>query len=114
MSGLVRVKAERQPGGQTWRQTPYNLTSLEIEARGACRAVRERRGIETGLHWALDLAFREDESRNRVGDAPHRFSTLRRLALNLLRHKTVSKIGSHARHPNAACDNGYLFKVLHG
>ncbi len=48
------------------------------------RAVRSHWGVENRLHWVLDMAFREDESRIRTGHAAHNISILRRLALNLV------------------------------
>ncbi len=41
-------------------------------------------GIENKLYWSLDVTFREDALRNRVGHSAENFSRLRRLALNLL------------------------------
>ena len=40
--------------------------------------------IENGLHWGLDVAFREDESRVLTGHASRNLGLLRHLALNLL------------------------------
>lgn len=114
LCALVRVEAERQLGDKTQRQTRYYITSLAGDAREAGTSVREHWGIENSLHWVLDLAFREDESRIRMGNAPHLFSTLRRLALNLLKREATSKRGVHGKRLRAAWDNDYLLKVLRG
>lgn len=40
-----------------------------LDATAALGAVREHWGIENKLHWVLDVAFREDESRVRAENA---------------------------------------------
>lgn len=84
------------------------------DAREAGRSVREHWGIENRLHWVLDIAFREDESRIRVGNGPHLFATLRRLALNELQREGTAKGGVHAKRLRAAWDHDYLLQVLRG
>jgi predicted transposase YbfD/YdcC len=42
--------------------------------------VRGHWGIEDCIHWVLDIAFREDESRVRKGNAPENLSVLRHIA----------------------------------
>ena len=81
-------------------------------ARALLQAVRSHWGIENSLHWVLDMAFREDESRIRTGHAAHNMSILRRLALNLLRRETTAKGGIAARRKQAGWNNEYLLKVL--
>ncbi len=114
LRALVRVEAERRMGAKTQRQTRYYITSLGGDAREAGLSVREHWGIENRLHWVLDIAFREDESRIRVGNGPHLFSVLRRLALNLLKRERTAKGGIHAKRLRAAWDHDYLLKVLRG
>ena len=60
----------------------------------------------------LDIAFREDESRVRIGNAAENLATLRRMALNLLKHETTSKGGTAAKRKRAGWDEDYLLKVL--
>jgi len=74
--------------------------------------VRSHWGIENSCHWVLDVVFREDASRIRVGNAAENMSTLRRLALNLLRREKSEKGGIHVKRLKAALDEKYLLKVL--
>lgn len=107
------VEAERRMHGMVTRETRYYLTSLtDAEAFG--RAVRAHWGIENGLHWVLDVAFREDESRVRARHAAANFTVLRHLALNLLKAEQSVKIGVKAKRLKAGWDESYLLKVLVG
>ncbi len=74
--------------------------------------IRSHWGIENELHWCLDVAFREDESRLRKGDGAQSFSFLRRLALTLLKRETTAKMGLKAKRHKAGWDNDYLLTVL--
>lgn len=62
----------------------------------------------------LDIAFREDESRVRVGHAAENFAVLRHIALNLLRQDHSLKVGIKAKRLRAGWDDAYLLKLLHG
>ena len=59
---------------------------------------RSHWSVENLVHWVLDVAFREDDSRIRQGHAQHNLAILRRLALNLLEMREVPKLASR---PNA-------------
>src|SRR4051812_19642084 len=53
--------------GQTTDEVRYYISSLAVEgdAKQFAHAVRSHWGVENGCHWALDVTFREDESRIR-------------------------------------------------
>jgi len=62
----------------------------------------------------LDIAFREDESRVRVGNSPQNFAVLRHIALNLLRQETTATCAIKAKRLKAGWSEDYLLKVLGG
>ena len=64
------------------------------------------------MHWVLDLAFREDESRVRTDHASTNLATLRHLALNLLRRDRSAKVGIKGKRLKAGWDDRYLERLL--
>ena len=91
LSSIVMVQRERYVNGATSMETSYYVTSLKSDAEHVARAVRGHWGIENSLHWVLDIAFREDESRIRKENAPANFAIIRHMALNLLEKKLPSE-----------------------
>src|SRR5262249_50097679 len=65
LGSIACVEGERRVGDAVTRERRYYLTSLPADPARIARAVRAHWGIENRLHWVLDLAFREDESRVR-------------------------------------------------
>ena len=114
VGAVALVCRERQvAGGVNQRESHYYLTSLRVDAAVLASYIRNHWGIENGLHWCLDVSFREDESRTRAGHAGANLGMLRRVALSLL--KRADKKGSiQTRRMKAAWDDDYLLKVLQG
>jgi predicted transposase YbfD/YdcC len=108
--GMIEAKRRTKEGTTIKRR--YFISSLESNAKRLLSAVRGYWGIENKLHWVLDLAFREDESRVRKGNGPENFAVLRHIALNLLRGEDTAKISIRAKRKKAGWDNDYLLKVL--
>jgi len=112
LQSLILIEATRQSKGQATIELRYYLSSLAPDAQVANRAVREHWGIENSLHWVLDVAFREDDSRVRVGNAAENLALTRKIALNLLRQESSLKAGVKTKRLKAGWDRAYLFKVL--
>jgi predicted transposase YbfD/YdcC len=109
---VVMVEAERQSGDTRSVETRYFIASLENTAALALHAVRGHWGIENQVHWVLDLAFREDESRVRKDHGAENFAVLRHIALNLLKQDTTTKLGTQNKRLKAAWEQDYLLALL--
>ena len=105
-------EAERQMGATTTVETRYFIASLENNAALALSAVRGHWGIENQVHWVLDIAFREDESRVRKEHGPENLTVLRQIALNLLKQDKTTKLGTQNKRLKAAWDQDYLLALL--
>jgi len=112
LRSLVMVRAERRVGEKTSVERRYYLSSLAAPARAIGAAIRAHWGIENSVHWVLDLAFRQDESRARVRHAARNLATLHHLALNVLRQEKTARVGISAKRHKAGWDQAYLLKVL--
>ena len=98
--------------GKTTREVRYYILSKYLTAKRFGGAVRCHWGIENSLHWQLDVTFGEDQCRLRKGHSDANFSSLRRLALSLLKNNTTQKLGIKNKRLNAGWDDTYLAQLL--
>ena len=115
LKGIVKIESLREfknsdKPNQT--ATRYYITSLEVNAEELQKMIRLHWGIENKLHWCLDVAFSEDASRKRTGNAAQNFSVLSKIALNQLRQDKQTRQGLKGKRLKAAYDNNYLVKIL--
>ena len=90
-------------------------TTLRVVIPAAAHLLRSKRRhwrIENSLHWILDIAFREDESRVRKDHGAQNLAILRHIALNLLKQERTCKLGTFNKRLKAAWDSDYLLTVL--
>ena len=112
LKSLAMVESERTENGNASTQTRYYISSLPNDAQKLLSSVRTHWGIENSVHWVLDVAFGEDASRVRQGNAAENLSVLRRMALNMLKQETTSQGGVAAKRKRAGWDEDYLLLVL--
>jgi predicted transposase YbfD/YdcC len=115
LNTIVRVTATRtsQKTGEVTEASRYYICSLEHPtAERIQRAVRQHWGVENGLHWSLDMALREDESRIRTDHAPANMAVVRHIALNLVRLDKTRKVGVKASLKKAGWDTKYLERLI--
>ena len=106
------VQSERHIGEKITRETRYFISSLPNDAKRFAEAVRDHWRIENQLHWVLDIAFREDDSRVRDRNAATNLAILRRLALSLCKQEKTAKVGIKVKRKRAGWNNDYLLTLL--
>lgn len=111
IEAYVTYKNGKKEGHQDYQER-YYISSLAPDAERINFAVQSHWGIETKLHWVLDVAFREDESRIRKGYADENFAIARHIALNKLKNEKSCKRGVKAKRKKAGWNDEYLIKVL--
>ena len=108
---IVRLQRETRLNGQTSTDTAYYISSLPNHAANLLEATRHHWAIENSFHWVLDVTFREDDSRIRLGDSPQNMAVLRHLALNILKRDT-SKASLKQKRFRAALEHDFLLHLL--
>lgn len=118
LQALIKLTSERRlPGPQLGKEhvsieDRYYIASLPLPAADAITATRTHWQIENSLHWVLDMAFREDESRLRKDNGAENFAILRRMALSVLKKDTTVKLGVKNKRLRAGWDPAYLLHLL--
>jgi len=113
LSAMLMCNRTRTVGDETSTEIHYYIASTaDGGAEKLGNAIRKHWGIENSLHWVLDIAFREDESRIRAGNAQRNMALLRKLAVNLLKNDKTSKRGIKNRRLRAGWSQEYMELLL--
>lgn len=111
IESYITYKNGKQKGKQMYQKRFY-ISSLSQDAERINQSVQAHWGIETKVHWVLDIAFREDDSRVRKGHADENFAIVRHIALNKLKNENSCKRGIKTKRKKAGWNDDYLLKVL--
>ena len=111
LQSLVKIISTRTKSGITSMETRYYISSLKPDAKQILSTVRAHWKVES-MHWSLDISFREDESRVRIGHAGENLSLVRKMAFNFLKQETTAKGGIASKRRQAGWDMDYLKVVL--
>ena len=111
LASIIMVEYSAEEGGKTRRDVRFHISSLRVEAEvmGAC--IRDHWGVENGLHWVMDMVFRDDECRIRKDSAPANFATIKHMASNILRSSKGKQSMRQKRHA-AGWDDDFLFDLI--
>ncbi len=113
LRSIAKVESRREllVEGKVEQETRYYLSSLPGDAEQIGTAVRSHWGVENGLHWVMDMVFRDDECRIRTQHAPANFATIKHMASNLLRRGKGRHSMRSSRHL-AAWNEDFLYSLL--
>lgn len=111
LKAIAMVEAEVERAGKTTLARRFFLSSLPLDAALLARAVRAHWGIENRLHWVLDVVFHDDLMRLRTKNGPRNMSTIKHMAMNLIRG-AGGKHSIKLRRKTAAWDQQYLKALI--
>lgn len=107
---VTRMVWEQTTGAQSM-EVRYFLSSLPPNARHIGSTIRGHWSIENGLHWVLDVVFREDARRVYDRTTAENVAFLNRLALSLLRGDP-GKNSLKVKRKQAGWSTSYLAQLL--
>jgi predicted transposase YbfD/YdcC len=100
--------------GKVTAEVRHFISSAKLPPEALAAAIRNHWRIENGLHWVLDVGFREDASRVRERDAARNLALLRRIALNLARADTSLKASLKGKRKYAGWDDTFMAALIAG
>jgi len=109
---VVRERTVLATGKTSVETSHYIGSNHQVSAESAGHTIRRHWGVETQLHWVLDLAFREDEARHRARNTAQNLATLRHFALNVIQQDADRKVGVATARKRAGWDRHYLLQLL--
>jgi predicted transposase YbfD/YdcC len=111
LKGVAMVESQREIDGKISKETRFYITSLTLLANTIGPMIRDHWAIENGLHWLLDMLFRDDECRVRTDNAPANFTTLKHMANNVFR-RAPGKDSQRLKRKTAGWDDEYLASLI--
>lgn len=113
INGIGAIYSIVEMNGEKTTQSHYFIYSCKnITAEKIMMYKRQHWSIENKLHWVLDMAFREDESRARKDNSAENFNVLRQIALNILKSETSCNGSITDKQFKCLLDSSYLDKIV--
>ena len=111
---VIQIKSKREilSTKKITEETRYYSCSKILTAPVALASVRSHWSIENNLHWILEVAFREDESRMCTGDSDQNFALIRKIVLHLLVMDKSIKMSVNRKRLKASRNDAFLQKLL--
>ena len=111
LKGIVMVESTREIADKIEHETRFYITSLVWLAHQLGPVIRSHWAIENSLHWVMDMIFRDDECRVSTNHAPANFTTIKHMALNLIR-RAPGKDSFRLKRKIAAWDDEFLASLI--
>ena len=113
LKSIAAIESRTKRDGDTTAERRYYISSRVGEVAQVIGVLaRNHWSVEDKLHWMLDVAFGEDDSRVRIGNAAENLSRVRRLALMLLKKEKSCELGVKSKRKKAGWNRDYLLTVL--
>lgn len=111
LTAIGEVKRTRVLNGKREEERCLYVLSRSMAAQDLLATVRSHWDIENGLHWQLDVVFREDECRTRKDHGPENLALLRRFCVNTFRADS-KKDTMRGKMMRAGWNEAYLFHLM--
>jgi predicted transposase YbfD/YdcC len=108
--GIGMMESRIEKNNVVAEERHYHITSL-TDVEEYATSARSHWGVESSLHWCLDVTFREDHSRMRADHTAENFAVVRHIALSVLKNMD-DKMSIARRRRHCAYDDDYLEKVV--
>lgn len=113
IKGIGAIYCTIEENGKKSRQSHYFIYSCKgLSAKQIMRYKRGHWSVENNLHWLLDMAFREDESRARKDNSAENLNVIRQIALNILKSENSFKGSFTDKQFLCLLDRSYLEKII--
>lgn len=111
LSAIAEICRIRTINGKREEDRCLYVLSRPMPAPEVLAVVRKHWDIENGLHWGLDVVFREDECRTRKDHGPENLALLRRFCVNAFRADS-KKDTMRGKMMRAGWNDSYLFHLM--
>jgi len=114
LQSIISVESERTilATGEQHSEIRYYIASMIDSPKSFLNITRQHWGIENKLHWSLDVTFKEDLSTKQAGNAAENFSTITKVALNLLKNNKSKKLSIKKKRLLCSWDNNFLGQTV--
>ncbi len=113
LHGIGVIYCTIEKNGVISKRSHYFIYScIGLNAKQIMKYKRNHWTVENNLHWILDMAFREDESRVRADNSAENFNVIRQIAFNILKSEKTFKGGITDKQFKCLLDTSYLDLIL--
>jgi len=109
---VIRYRCTREIGGVKTISERHYISSFDTSAEDFGNIIRGHWAVENGLHWMLDVIFREDNARAKKDKSPLNLNVLRKIALTVLNNISVGRLSTRKKMMKAARDPYFLARIL--
>lgn len=85
LRSVAMVESIRESKGKKSYEKRFYISSLRADAENLASCIRSHWGIESKVHWVLDVTLNEDKSQISRDNAPENIAIARKWALNVIR-----------------------------